>query len=142
MATERGNDWRVEIGDGETGTEGFDPIGGEISFDWSRSSSEIDESTKDDGVYGSTSYGQQKISFKVNGNVKLPDAGLTRASTIAKTSPPEVNIRIRKGTIVKFAGRVAIGNFSTTHAKDAPVTYTFDMANKGAPTIDNLGATE
>lgn len=137
MATERGADWRIEVKD--TGTE-FDPIGGEISFDWSRSSNEIDESTKDDGMYGSTSYGQQKITFRVNGNVKLPDPGLTRIASVAKTSPPETIIRVTKGAIVKFEGPVAVGNFSTTHPKDGAVTYTFDMANKGAPTVDDFGA--
>lgn len=137
MATERGADWRIEVNG--TGTE-FDPIGGEISFDWSRTSNEIDESTKDDGMYGSTSYGQQKINFRVNGNVKLPDPGLTRISAVSKASPPETIIRVTKGEIVKFEGLVAVGNFSSTHPKDGPVTYTFDMVNKGAPVKDDFGA--
>ncbi|MFN3517953.1 MAG: phage tail tube protein [Sphingomonas sp.] len=140
MATERGADWRIEVKG--AGAEEFVPIGGEISFDWSRSSNEIDESTKDDGMYGSTSYGQQKISIRVNGNAKLPDPGLSRISTVAKTSPPETVVRIVKGAIAKFEGLVAVGNFSTTHPKDGPVTYTFDMANKGAPTVDNFAAAE
>ena len=138
MATERGADWRIEV---KGTSDEFDPIGGEISFDWSRSSNEIDESTKDDGLYGSTSYGQQKITFRVNGNVKLPDPGLTRIATVSKSSPPETIIRVTKGAIVKYEGSVAVGNFSSTHPKDGPVTYTFDMANKGAPTVDNFGAT-
>jgi predicted secreted protein len=138
MATERGADWRIEVKG--TGAEEFHPIGGEISFDWSRSSNEIDESTKDDGQYGSTSYGQQKISIRANGNVKLPDPGLSRIAAVSKTSPPETVVRIVKGEIVKFEGPVAVGNFSTTHPKDGPVTYTFDMANKGAPTVDDFGA--
>lgn len=138
MATERGADWRIEVkGTGDD----YDPIGGEISFDWSRSSNEIDESTKDDGQYGSTSYGQQKISFRVNGNVKLPDPGLSAISAVSKASPPETIIRVTKGSIVKYEGAVAVGNFSSTHPKDGPVTYSFDMANKGAPTVDNFAAT-
>lgn len=140
MGTEYGKDWRIHIGDGEE-AETFTAIGGETSFDWKRSSQEIDESTKDDGMYGSTSYGQQKITFSVAGNVKLPDAGLQRAATVSKSAPPEVTIRAMKGAVVKYEGRVAIGNFSTTHPKDGPVTYTFDMANKGAPEVDDLGAT-
>jgi hypothetical protein len=139
MGTEHGLDWRVQVGDG-AGPEVFTNIGGEISFDWQRASEEIDESTKDDGMYGSTSYGQQKITFNVNGNVKLPDTGLERVSDIAKTSPPEVNIKIMKGATVKYAGLVAIGNFSTSHPKNGPVTYSFVMSNKGAPTTDDLGA--
>lgn len=140
MANESGADWRIEIGDGEVEEE-FDPIGGEKGFDWQRSSAEIDESTKDDGDYGSTSYGRQKVTFKVNGNLRLPDPGLQRASTVSKSRPPETNIRIVRGAIVKYAGRVAIGNFSSSHPDEGPVTYTFDMANKGVPTVDNLGAT-
>lgn len=142
MGTEYGKDWRIQIGDGndDPGPEVFTNIGGEISFDWQRTSEEIDESTKDDGMYGATSFGQQKVTFQVTGNVKLPDAGLERASTVAKTAPPEVTVKVMKGAIVKFEGLVAIGNFSTTHNKSGPVTYSFTMANKGAPTTDDLGA--
>lgn len=139
MGTEYGKGWRIHIGDGE-GVEAFTPIGGELSFEWSRTSNEIDESSKDDGDYGSTGYGAKKISFSVNGNLKLPDPGLERADEVAKASIPEVNLKVLKGAIVKFAGKVSIGNFSTTHPKEGPCTYSFNMANKGAPTVDNLGA--
>jgi predicted secreted protein len=139
MSSEYGKDWRIEIGDG-AGTEVFTAIGGETGFDWSRSSQEIDISDKDSGVYGSRSYGQQTISIRVQGNVKLPDVALERASDQAKASPPELNVRIRKGVTTKFAGKVAIGNFSTSHPKDGPVTYSFDLSNVGAPTTDDLGA--
>ena len=139
MGTEHGKDWRVQIEDaGNPGT--FVPVGGEISFDWKRTSAEIDESTKDDGNYGSTSYGQQKITLSMNGNVKLPDAGLELASDVSKTNPPETVVRIVRGATVKFECFVGIGNFSTAHPKDGPVTYSFDMANKGAPDVDDLGA--
>jgi predicted secreted protein len=140
MAVEYGKEWRIKIGDGASGTEGFDIIGGEGSFEWSRSSDEIDLSSKDDGVYKSSSYGQQAITFSISGKVKLPDDGLERAADVAKTSPPEVNIQVVKGAVKKFAGRVGIGNFSTSFPTDGPATYTFNMKNVGAPTIDNLGA--
>jgi hypothetical protein len=139
MGTERGLDWRIQIGDGGS-PEVFSNIGGEISFTWKRSSEEIDESTKDDGIYGSTSYGQQKIMISANGNVKLPDTGLQAAVAASKASPPEVNVKIVKLTTTKYAGKVAIGNFSTDHDKKGPVTWSFDMTNVGAPTTDNLGA--
>jgi hypothetical protein len=139
MGTERGLDWRIQIGDGG-GPEVFTNIGGEISFDWKRSSEEIDESTKDDGIYGSTSFGQQKISITANGNVKVPDTGLSALATASKASPPEVNVKIVKGATVKFAGKVAVGNFSTTHNKTGPVTWSCDLMNVGAPTTDNLMA--
>ncbi len=139
MGQEYGQDWRIQIGDGG-GTEVFTIIGGEITFDWKRSSNETDISTKDDGVYGSTTYLTQKITLSVSGNVKLPDAGLERASDVAKQVPPQCNVKIMKGAAVKFASAVAIGNFSTTHPKNGPVTFSFDMSNVGAPTVDDLGA--
>jgi hypothetical protein len=139
MGTERGLDWRIQIGDGG-GPEVFTNIGGEITFDWKRSSEEIDESTKDDGIYGSSSYGQQKITISASGNVKLPDTGLEGAFATSKAAPPEVSIKIVRAATTKFAGKVAIGNFSTTHNKTGPVTWSFDMVNVGAPTTDDLGA--
>lgn len=139
MGTEYGKDWRIQIGDGEA-VEVFTAIGGETNFDWSRSSEEIDLSDKDSGMYGSTSFGLQKITFSVTGNAKLPDTGLERATEVSRTGPPEVNVKVMKDAIVKFAGRVSIGNFSTTHNKSGPVTYSFSMNNIGSPTIDNLGA--
>jgi hypothetical protein len=137
---EQGRDWRIQIGDGEAGTEGFDLIGGELSFDWDRSTQEFDDSTKDDGDYGSTGFGQQKINFSISGNVKLPDDGLERAAEVARSSPYEANVRVMRGAVVKYAGRIAIGNFKTSHPKDGPVAYSFNMVNRGAPTVDDLGA--
>lgn len=141
MGSEYGKDWRLQIGDGASPTEVFSAIGGETSLDWKRASDEIDLSSKDDGVYKSGSYGQQAITFTVSGNVKLPDIGLEQADTISKTSPPEVNIQVMKGTVIKYAGKVGIGNFSAAFPKDGPATYSFDMKNIGAPTTDDLGAT-
>lgn len=140
MGTEHGLDWRIHIGDGAT-PEVFIPIGGETGFDFKRTSDEIDESTKDDGIYGSTSYAQQKITFSVTGNLKLPDPGIERVVDISKARPPEVNIQVMRGAIVKYAGKVAIGAVSTQHPVKGVVPYSFDMVNKGAPTIDDLGAT-
>jgi predicted secreted protein len=140
MGVEYGKDWRIKIGDGG-GTEVFDAIGGEGSFDWARASDEIDLSSKDDGIYKSTGYGQQAITFSISGKVKLPDAGLERADTVSKSSPPEVNIQVVKGAVIKFEGRVAIGNFSCSFPSDGPATYSFAMKNVGAPVTDDLGAT-
>jgi predicted secreted protein len=140
MGTEYGKDWRIHIGDGES-SEAFDTLGGEGSFDFKRSSDSIDLSSKDDGVYKASGWGQQSISISVTGNVKLPDDGLEQAVDISKASPPEVNIKIMKGAIVKFAGRIGIGNLSITAAKDGPVGYSFDMSAVSAPTVDDLVAT-
>lgn len=138
MGTEYGKDWRIKVETAVADT--FIAIGGETSFDWTRSSQEVDLSDKDSGTYGSKSFGQQTVSFKVNGNLKLPDAGLERVNTIAKSGTPEVEIQVVKGALVKYRGLVGIGNFSTSHGKDGTVTYTFDMSNIGAPVTDDLGA--
>lgn len=138
--SEYGKDWRVYIGDGGS-TEAFNPVGGETSVDWTRTSDEIDLSSKDDGIYKSSGYGQQAVSFRISGNVKLPDPGLQRASDVSKLSPPQVNVQIRKGAIIKYQGPVGIGNFSTSFPKQGAATYSYDLKATAAPTIDNLGAT-
>jgi predicted secreted protein len=139
MANEFGKDWRVHF---KTGASTFVAIGGETSLSWTRSSAEQDISDKDSGVYGATSYGQQKIAFKVAGNLKLPDAGFTAADTASKASPPQTEVKIMKGTVVKYQGLVAIGNFSAEFPKEGPATYSFDLANAAAPTIDNISAAD
>ncbi|HEX8419470.1 MAG TPA: phage tail tube protein [Sphingomonas sp.] len=139
MANEFGKDWRVHI---KTGASTFTPIGGETSLDWKRSSQEQDLSDKDSGVYGATSYGQQKINFAVAGNLKLPDPGFAAAEAASKESPPQIEVQIMKGSVVKFLGLVAIGNFSASFPKDGPATYSLDMANAAAPTTDALTAAD
>lgn len=140
MGTEYGRDWRIKVGDGET-SETFSVIAGEQSFDWARTSKEIDETTKDDGIYGSTGFGSQSITISVNGKLKLPDEdGLERLAAVAKTHPPICTVEITKGSVVKFKGSVSVGNFSTTHPDDEVCTWKCDLKNHGAPTTDNLGA--
>lgn len=140
MAKEFGKNWRVKIGDGEV-SEAFDTIGGEVGFEWSRSSKEIDTSTKDDGQYATRGYGRQTVTIRVNGKVSLPDDGLERAAEVAKSATPEVNVQITKGAVVKFEGLMAIGNFSTSHPDDDVCTYSFDLSTAEAPETDDLGAT-
>lgn len=137
---EYGEDWRVEIGDGAQPTV-FTMIAGETGFDFKRSASEIDDSDKDGGSYGSSSFGQQKLTMSVKGNLKLPDAGFSRAFAVSKTKPPHTPCKVLKGAIVKYSGSVAVGPISTTHNKDATVDYSFDMVNRGQPLVDDLGAT-
>jgi predicted secreted protein len=132
--TEFGKTYRIHAGDADS------LVGGEKTFDWKRSSQEIDMSDKDDGVYGSTSYGQQKITFSVSGNLKLPDVGFAALFAASKATPPHIAWKVMNGAIVKYQGIVAIGNFSSTADKDGPVTYSFDASNYGAPIVDDLGA--
>lgn len=139
MGYEYGKDWRIKIGDGQA-TEAFDNLGGEGSFEFKRSSDNIDLSSKDDGAYKAQGYGQQSITISVTGKLKLPDVGLERVLTVSKGSPPEVNIKIMKGAIVKFAGRIGIGNFSLSAPQDGAIPYSFDMSAVSAPTVDSIAA--
>lgn len=140
MANEYGKDWRVCIGDGEEVGEVFTPLGGETSHSFRRSSADIDLSDKDSGVYGSGSYGLQRVTISVSGNLKLPDAAFAALFAASKTSPPEINVQIRKNAIIKFHGRVGVGNFSSEASREGPVTYSCDLSNIGAPIVDELGA--
>jgi len=140
MANEYSNAWRIEVGDGQE-TPGFAKVGGEVSFEWSRSSKEIDTSSKDDGSYATMGYGRQSVSIRANGKLKLPDVGIERISVIAKSPTPELMVRITKGEIVKYEGLVAVGNFSLSFPDDDVATYSYEMKSAAAPTVDNLGAT-
>lgn len=139
MANEQGKDWRLYI---KTGSNAFTAIGGETSLSWKRASQEQDISDKDSGIYGAKTYGQQTITFTVNGNLKLPDAGFTAMEAAAKASPPQIEVQIKKGATIKFQGQVAIGNFSADFPKDGPATWSADMSNAAAPTVDNLSAAD
>lgn len=139
MAYELGTVWRIHVGDG-AGSETFSLLGGEGSFEWSRSSDSIDYSSKDSAVYKFGTYGAHTMTFNVSGKVELPDTGLERIDDVQKASTKEVNVQIKKGSIVKFAGKVAIGNFSISAADAQAVTYSFNMMLADTPTTDDLGA--
>ncbi len=138
--SEYGQEWRIEIGDGVADTEGFLPIAGETTFDWTRTSKEIDLSSKDDGAYASTGYGSQKVTISPSGKLKLPDPGLQRLSAVSKTIPPVCNVKVIRGAVVKYSGSMSVGNFSTTHPNDDTCTWKCDLASAAAPTVDDIGA--
>lgn len=140
MATKQGKDSRLHIGDGATPTEAFDMIAGETNWDYAATSNEIDESSKDDGELAAFGYGQRKVTIKVNGIVKLPDDGLSRAIEVSKSQTKRTNIKLLEGAIVLYAGEVAIGNVQMTGPKDGPRTWSFDMVASAVPTTDNLAA--
>jgi hypothetical protein len=135
-----GEEYRIVIGDDAAPTV-FSVIGGETGFDFKRSASNIDDSDKDGGKYGSGSFGQQVLTMSVKGNLKLPDAGFARAFAVSKMMPPHTPAKVMKGDIVKYSGSVAVGPISTTHNNNATVDYSFDMVNRGRPLVDDLGAT-
>lgn len=141
MAYVLGKDVILKVGDG-AGSEVFTALGGEGELSWSRSSDEIDLTTKDDDTYKNSSYGLQSISIGVSGKVKLPDTALERVDTVAKSGTPNVNVQIyrRDTSVVIFAGAVAVGNFSCEFPSGGAATYSFAMKNVGAPTTDDIGA--
>lgn len=137
MANEQGKDWRLFI---KTGTNTWTPVGGETGLSMKRSSEKQDTSDKDSGIYGSSAYGQQTISFSPSGNLKLPDAGFTALEAASKLSPPQIDVQLQRSGIIKYQGTVAIGNFSAEFPVKGPATWSCDMDNAAAPTIDNLSA--
>lgn len=130
MATEQGRDTRVKIKAGGQ----LVPIGGETTFSYKRNSADIDTSDKDGGK---GTYGQTTISISVSGKLKLPDPGLVALEAASKANPPEVEVEISKGDVVRFQGLVAVGNFSAEFPIEV-ATWSCDMKNADAPTIDNL----
>ncbi len=136
---EYGKNWRIYISNGATPPV-FSPIGGEGSWSKRSSSDSIDLSSKDDGQIKAQGWGQQTVTFSVQGKVKLPDTGLEEAYDVSKADVPEVEIQLRKGAAIKWQGEVGVGNFSLEGANNAPVTYSFDLTAVTAPTVDDLAA--
>lgn len=143
MSNEYGKEYRVCIGDGAADPEDevFSPLEGETGFSFRRSSQEIDVGDKDSGAYGGTSYGQQRITISPSGNLKLPSPAFKRLSDASKASPPEINIQIKKGAVVKFHCRVGIGNFSAEFPQTGTASFSCDLANTTAPIVDDLTKT-
>lgn len=137
MPFELGKDWRLYIGSGG-GSETFAALGGEGSLEVQRASDDIDLTSKDDATYKSGSYGLQQITLSVSGKLNLPDTALARLETVIKSGNPNVNIQVKKGSTIKFACAVAVGNFSASFPAEGPATYSFNMRNVGAPTTDAL----
>ncbi len=134
MATEQGRETRIFI---KTGDNTKVKIGGETTFSYKRNTPSIDTADKDGG---SGSFGQATINISTSGNVKLPDAGLVALDVASKATPPHIEIEIMKGEVTRFAGLVAVGNFSA----DFPLgtaTWSAEMVNAAVPTTDNLTAT-
>ena len=48
---------------------------------------------------------------------------------------------MQRGGIVIFDGLVSVGNFSDDYPTKGAATYSCDMDNAAAPTVDNISAT-
>lgn len=133
MATEQGRDTRVNI---KTAGDAFVAIGGETSFSFKRNSADLDTSDKDGGK---GSFGQTTISISLSGKLKLPDPGLVALEAASKANPPEIEVQIMKGEVIRFHGLVAVGNFSGEFPIEL-ATWSCDLKNAAAPIVDNLTA--
>lgn len=137
MAYILGKDVTLHVGDG-AGTEVFTQLGGEGSLSITRSSTEVDLSSK--GAPGLSTYVNPKVTLAVSGRLKLPDTALERIDTVAKSTDNEVNIKIKRGSTDIFAAAVGIGNFSCDFPFEGAATYSFNMGCLATPTTDDLGA--
>lgn len=129
--TQMGKDYRLKVGAGAA------LLGGEKTFDWKRASNDVDTSDKE-GPSGVLTPG--RITFSVQGTVKLPDAGLKAAFDACK-SGAIIPLEVANGGVTKYKGNVTCGNWSGSFPQDGPASYSFDMANADVPTVDDLGAT-
>lgn len=137
MTHQYGRDWRIKISDGGSPAT-FSTIGGEGSWDKRVSSDQVDLSSKDDGAFKAMGWGQQSVTFQVQGKAKLPDTGLEKAYAVSTSDPPEIEIQLVNGASVVWQGNVGIGNFSLSGPSNGAVTYSFDMTAVEAPSIDDL----
>lgn len=135
MATEFGKDWRLYVT--PSGGGAAVPLGGERTTRWARASNDVDTSDKD-GPSGIFTPG--RVTFAVQGNVKLPDAAIVALFNAAK-SGEVLDIEFRKGAVVKYANEVTVGNFSADFDQQGAVPYSFDLSAAGIATVDSLGAT-
>lgn len=134
-----GRSYRIYISDGAV-TPVFSPIGGEGSFSKKVSTDNIDFSSKDDGKIKAQGWGQQTVTFSVQGKTTLPDTGLEKAYDISNAAVPEIEIQVKDliRNKVVWQGMVGVGNFSQDFPSNGPVSYNFDMSAVAAPTVDDM----
>lgn len=132
-----GKNFRLKISDGAA-TPAWLSIAGEQKVSRKSSSDSIDISSKDDGAYKASTFGQKTVTLSVNGVTKIPDAGYTRLYAVQKLSPPTTDFQI-VNTItneIVFQGSMSVGNFSDEYDQKSGVTWSTDLTLSAAPTID------
>lgn len=134
-----GRSYRIYISDGAV-TPVFSPIGGEGSFSKKVSTDSIDFASKDDGKIKAQGWGQQSVTFSVQGKTVLPDVGLEKAYDVSNAAVPEIEIQVKDlvRNKVVWQGMVGVGNFSQDFPSTGAVTYSFDMSAIAAPTVDDM----
>jgi predicted secreted protein len=134
-----GKNYRLKVGDG-AGTEVFNLIGGEQKLMFSSSPDAIDASSKDDGNYKTELFGQQKVSITVSGKAKIPDVGLSRLDTLAKTGAAgNMKVVNLTGTATDvFVCSLSVGNRQVDFDDQQSVTYSYSLSLAAAPSVDSL----
>lgn len=144
MAKLLGNNYLVWIESTTPGT--YNLIAGQRGVTISRSSSEIDLSSKDDAGYGASAFGLRKLTLDLDVLPSLPDTnGYTRLETLSNAVPAApFNIQIRKdgaaGTDADavFEGLVYGNIDSTSFEQDAGVPVKIKFTAAAAPATDAL----
>jgi predicted secreted protein len=141
MSYQYGKDWRVQVGD-TAEPPVWTNIGGEGKFDKKSSPDKIDFTTKDDSGVKAMGFGLTSIDLSVDGNLKVPDAGLTKIQTATKASPAQAPIRIiGPGAVVKFQCLMAVAPLDISGDDKGAVTFSLALTAMAAPTVDDLMAT-
>jgi predicted secreted protein len=142
MAKLLGNNYRLWVETATAGTYAY--IKGQKGMSNARSANTIDTSTKDDGVYGTSTSGQFDWTLTLAGIPDLPDAtGLTFVDSKYKAQVPW-KFQIRKGgqagttTDAVFEGLCNIADLSIDYGDNAPVGYSLKLTLAAAPTTDLL----
>lgn len=136
-----GKNFRLEVGDGVTPTEGFSVVGGEGTLKIGGNSDNIDLSSKDDGQYKSMAMGQSAQTISIDGVCNTPDIGLSALDAAFQSGDP-INIKVidstGAGSRTAFAASVFVGNKNTDASNNQAVKYSFTLSLNGAPTTDAL----
>jgi len=143
MANRLGHEEKIFVDNG-SGT--YTEIAGQTSYDASRPTQFIDQSSKTTGRISLKAPGRQDFTMTVTGKKIVPDAnGLERVFALTQVYPQVAgNFQIRvtpfTGSDVRFQCSMYVGNFKETGPDQDNTTYSFDLTCAAAPSIDTLDA--
>ena len=134
-----GKNIRAQVGVGATPT--YTNVNGEQSIAFKTSPDKIDASSKDDGDYKISFYGQMDIAITITGKAKLPDTALAAVETARKTLGGTVPVQLvdtSSANAVKFAAVCSVGAFQVDYSDKDAVSYSIELSLAAAPTTDSL----
>ncbi|HWU03171.1 MAG TPA: phage tail tube protein [Novosphingobium sp.] len=136
---QQGKDFRIKVSDGAA-TPAFLIIAGEQKTSRKGSSDSIDTTSKDDGTYKTSGFGQKSITASINGVTKLPDAGYSRLYAVQKMAVPVAEFQFVSTLTgeVFFQAMMSVGNFSDDYDQKNGASWSFDLTLAAAPTIDKV----